>query len=445
MKKDKGPFMKKLYIWGAGDIGRRLIRHFDEDWEIIFADSDKKKKGSSCCGREVISIEEYIKDHSDEFIIIANLYENECMEILRENHVINYFVHCDLPGEFKEPCGRDYLKNHIIGYLGRREDYILYGLNLYSIVIDEWIYKRYGIHPAVLAEDDVSSGYTDKIKRQYPGLNIIESMEQTATVKEICVCTGGYTELKKQNLFKEYRLTDIFDCTDKIENYYNPKIEAFHNIHKGKRCFIVATGPSLKMEDLDLLNERKEICFSMNSIFYAFNETDWRPDFYVASDYRIFDEYKGILERLPIENIFLNDTDKEFWKNPHINNFFKFHQHYEYCFDRFPKFSDDFSRKSYIGATVTYTCMQLAVYMGFKEIYLLGVDFSYGGEKKNTKYSYFHKPEKTERTVKGFVKHVTLAYQSARRYTDTHGIKIFNATRGGKLEVFERVDFDSLF
>ena len=37
------------------------------------------------------------------------------------------------------------------------------------------------------------------------------------------------------------------------------------------------------------------------------------------------------------------------------------------------------------------------------------------------------------------------AYQKAKQYAETHGIKIYNATRGGKLEVFERVDFDSLF
>ena len=36
-------------------------------------------------------------------------------------------------------------------------------------------------------------------------------------------------------------------------------------------------------------------------------------------------------------------------------------------------------------------------------------------------------------------------YQKAKQYADAHGIKIYNATRGGKLEVFPRVDFDSLF
>ena len=38
-----------------------------------------------------------------------------------------------------------------------------------------------------------------------------------------------------------------------------------------------------------------------------------------------------------------------------------------------------------------------------------------------------------------------MAYQAAEKYAEEHGIKIYNATRGGRLEVFERVDFDSLF
>ena len=38
-----------------------------------------------------------------------------------------------------------------------------------------------------------------------------------------------------------------------------------------------------------------------------------------------------------------------------------------------------------------------------------------------------------------------LAYKSTREYCDKNNIKISNATRGGKLEVFDRVDFDKLF
>ena len=39
---------------------------------------------------------------------------------------------------------------------------------------------------------------------------------------------------------------------------------------------------------------------------------------------------------------------------------------------------------------------------------------------------------------------VTKAYISAKRYADEHDIKIYNTTRGGKLEVFERLEFDKV-
>ena len=56
------------------------------------------------------------------------------------------------------------------------------------------------------------------------------------------------------------------------------KLKSLKDQHKGERCFIVATGPSLRIEDLNLL--RNEFTFSMNSIFLLFDETDWRPTYY---------------------------------------------------------------------------------------------------------------------------------------------------------------------
>ena len=40
---------------------------------------------------------------------------------------------------------------------------------------------------------------------------------------------------------------------------------------------------------------------------------------------------------------------------------------------------------------------------------------------------------------------MNLAYQKAETYSRKHGFRIYNATRGGRLEAFERVDFDGLF
>ena len=38
-----------------------------------------------------------------------------------------------------------------------------------------------------------------------------------------------------------------------------------------------------------------------------------------------------------------------------------------------------------------------------------------------------------------------VSYMTAKVYADTHDIRILNASRGGSLEVFDRIDFDKIF
>ena len=120
-------------------------------------------------------------------------------------------------------------------------------------------------------------------------------------------------------------------------------------------------------------------------------------------------------------------------------------------------FSTDIAHQLDCRGTVTFTCMQLAAYMGFSRIYLLGVDHNYQKTidihgnvvvDPNAK-DYFC--EGYDDDIKDAVVHDmgnnTRAYQDAKAYCDqTRGrTTIYNATRGGKLEVFERVGFDALF
>ena len=105
------------------------------------------------------------------------------------------------------------------------------------------------------------------------------------------------------------------------------------------------------------------------------------------------------------------------------------------------------------GFTVTYAAMQLAMYMGYTELALVGVDCDYprivdrtGIRTVHDGPSHFEGCEQKERlSYGGNVVAMQQAYENAKRYAQEHGVKIYNATRGGKLEVFERVDFDSLF
>ena len=129
-----------------------------------------------------------------------------------------------------------------------------------------------------------------------------------------------------------------------------------------------------------------------------------------------------------------------------------------------PVFSENCAECVYTSGTITYGMLQLAAYMGFQEIYLLGVDCSYSIELHSdqtiTKEDMVNHMAIIEEEEKRFydasydrygVAAITYidqhraGYEATRQYAQSHGIKVFNATRGGKLDIFERMDFDSLF
>lgn len=225
-------------------------------------------------------------------------------------------------------------------------------------------------------------------------------------------------------------------------------IQKFRNIHKGKRCFIVATGPSLRIEDLEMI--RGEYTFSMNSIYLAYTKTTWRPTYYIIQDPYVYEKIKHelnpgdyeamfigsmILEKFPVQkdkNMHAFPLDMLWQQIPRM----KYHS----------KFSEDVYSRVYSGYNVAYSALQIAVYMGFCEIYLLGADCDY---LKNGKFFMEDKSRGAEKhfTRKFYETNTPkyiLAYTVGKEYADRHGIKIFNSTRGGMLEVYPRVDLEKV-
>ncbi len=241
-----------------------------------------------------------------------------------------------------------------------------------------------------------------------------------------------------------------------LQSEDSQKIKMLKNTHLGERCFIIGNGPSLRAEDLDRLIG--EYTFAANRIYEIFDKTKWRPTVYTVSDHNFLrEEYEKpcgvpseikLISYVPeIKHIHTEDFGentirifagyRKFIVNPGS--------------DKSAFVQEDISRGFSNGYTVTFINIQTAIYMGFKEIYLLGVDFDYpvvfgeNGKKKREHEgpAYFNgKSYGTSVLMYEPVKH---AYFVSRVYCEQHGITIRNATRGGKLEVFERVDFDGLF
>lgn len=93
-----------------------------------------------------------------------------------------------------------------------------------------------------------------------------------------------------------------------------------------------------------------------------------------------------------------------------------------------------------------YDALQIAIYMGYKKIYLIGADFSYLDDPA-TKGNHFYDDKTVDKRAVAGKPHIYIslaAMQKAEEYAREHGIDIYNATRGGKLEVFRRIDLESL-
>lgn len=233
-----------------------------------------------------------------------------------------------------------------------------------------------------------------------------------------------------------------------IRRKYKKKFLALRQTHVGERCFIIGNGPSLTTKDLDML--KNEYTFAANRVFYIFKNTDWRPTYYCAQDNVVIDD---ILDYLPeikknCDKMFLisdcyNKVGASMREDQNVLFFCAKYAsaHKERLFSE--KLEDYISG----GGTITYAAIQIAVYMGFKEIYLIGVDHNYSAPVEKTgkgkvatgsSNNYFEGMPSNIKMTRPNTDGSTLSYIKAREYCDGHGIRIFNSTRGGKLEVFPR-------
>ena len=263
------------------------------------------------------------------------------------------------------------------------------------------------------------------------------------------------------NFFKFKNTSSAFysNVHDEISFFERQKLLRLKNKFKGKRCFIVGNGPSLNKANLNLL--KNEFCFAVNGIFYKTDEMGFVPSFYMVEDGHVVDDNLFRINSYQTPYKFFPSIYKD--KITHTKNTYFFSAdlgfyrstHPSYCI---PRFSKDFSKVAYAGQSVTYLNMQLAYFLGFTEVYLIGMDFNYviresdktAGLSITTNdadINHFH-PEYFGYGKKWHdpkVDRVALNYEMAKKVYEKDGRKIYNATIGGKLEIFERVDYDSLF
>ncbi len=235
---------------------------------------------------------------------------------------------------------------------------------------------------------------------------------------------------------------------------YGRSLAKLKNSHKGETCFVIGNGPSLRAEDLQVLHEHRIPCFGSNRIFKIFDQTDWRPAFFASEDVIILRGIQREVEAIPAERKFI-PINLKWYEGIDIRDADYFYLDYSEDLGDTFGMSLDAAHAVKCHATITTTCIQLAIYMGFARIYLLGVDHNFAkmidknGNVVTDATIKNHFTEEYDKDIidQGFqIDGATEAYLNLERLSRKLGtFRVFNATRGGKLEVFERVDFDDLF
>ncbi len=232
-------------------------------------------------------------------------------------------------------------------------------------------------------------------------------------------------------------------------------LKALKGIHKGRRAFVIGNGPSLRYADLDRLSA--ELTFASNKIYLAFSHTDWRPTYYAAEDALFGRQHRKCFEGLlELTKLFPYYFRKFIPQTENCIYYWLVHRDF---YPHLPRFSSNPLSRLYWGGTVTYTLIQFAVFMGIQEIYLLGVDCDYQIDQHSVvlernqafyrsqgEHNYFH-PDYVHPGEKNHhpnLLHHRNAFKAARLALESRGGTLANATRGGKLDVLERVDFDRL-
>lgn len=234
------------------------------------------------------------------------------------------------------------------------------------------------------------------------------------------------------------------------------KLQELNNKFAGKRCFIICNGPSLRAEDLTMIYNSGDISIGMNMIGRIFDKTPWRPTILSARDDCVFHP----LNRELVENTecgFKIYDRKRFLRTLSSKGnivYMKFN-----CSRKLldnPAFDINATKALPSIGTSAYSMIEVAGFLGCRDIYILGCDMSYAINLNrdgsitfdNSGKNHFYGKEKDHMTSivnPNPTWELQIAFEEAERLSKEYGIKIYNATRGGKLEAFERVDFDSLF
>lgn len=243
------------------------------------------------------------------------------------------------------------------------------------------------------------------------------------------------------------------------------RLASMKDKYKGERIFIIGNGPSINRTPLHLL--KNEYTFGVNRIYLLYDRIKWKPSFYTALDWRVVPDVAREINALTGSTFFFEERFRGLLRE---GDDVYYYTHGPAPSDR-PEdkaFSHDMSHGVRGAGSVIGTAVQIAFHLGFDPIYLIGCDLGYkvpesvqqDGEDRFGNGVKLHLTSTEDDDANHFdpryfgkgrrwhdpnVKRMVQGHEQCRQGIESVGRRIYNATLGGELEVYERRNFVDLF
>ena len=214
--------------------------------------------------------------------------------------------------------------------------------------------------------------------------------------------------------------------------------------HQNDRVVIVANGPSLNWMDLSFL--RREIVIGMNKIFLGFRTFGFYPRYYVAVNRKVIEQSVDQIRAMNCVKFISKHGAKLLPENAltyHIET-------------QSPpaRFCRDISDGVHEGWTVTYAALQIAYFLGFKEVVLIGLDHRYEYQGAPNEARQLDGPDPNHFSTEYFrgqtwdnpdLARSDESYRIARQEYEKTGRRIIDATVDGACKIFEKSNYRTIF
>ena len=219
-------------------------------------------------------------------------------------------------------------------------------------------------------------------------------------------------------------------------------LETLRDRYKGKPMLIVGNGPSLNKTPLERFKNVASI--GMNKIDLLFGRTSWRPDMMLCNNNMVVIQHR---DQFALSTIPIYLAWKSRWfirRNSQSIHYFNALQT--------EAFQTDIPHRVGSGATVTYTALQFAYFMGADPVIIVGVDhnFDRSGDvnayerSKGDDVNHFDPNYFGGGTLWGLpnLDASERVYAMSRQMFEADGRKIYDATIDGKLQIFEKISIE---